>query len=189
MEAQAVKLTVLGQICLYTGVLLSILLKPSGLSSNDGLSYFGIFARTVIPYSLGLLSSAYLSWLASKHVSTPELKPLHDGYITIAILTVAIVITPYSVGPLLGWAHTAAGTALFSLQLLLSAWLTYQLHYHLLAVILTAIEFIAGVACAVYLLPEHGLLMQCQVLFQLAFGMLLIFSLARLKSRTKAVLP
>jgi hypothetical protein len=184
MGSQAIRSIVWGQACLYTGLVVAILIKPSGLASNDGISYFGTFARTVVPYTLGLLGSAYLCLIASKYIDSPEFRPLKDSLVAIALLMVFIVATPYSVKPLLDWIHTAAGTALFCLQLLLSGWLAYKLHYNIAIVVLAIIELAAGIACAIYLLPNHGLLMQCQIIFQVAFGILLIYSLHLLSRGT-----
>lgn len=189
MKAQAFKLIVLGQVCLYTGILLAILLKPQGLAANSGVSYYGIYERTIVPMAAGLLAAALLSWRAALHIGQPNLRPLRLGIIAFALLTVVIVITPYSVNSVMDWLHTAAGSALFSLQLLLSIWLCAQLHFKIWSIVLTLVELVAGIACALYLRSSHGLLVQCQILFQLAFGGLLAYSLRALKIATKAVVP
>ncbi len=181
MQPQALGLIIWGQACLYAGLTAAILLKPAGLASNDGISYFGVHARSVIPYTLGLLGSALLCWLGSRHINTPACKPLKNGLIIFAWLIAVIVATPYAAGPVMNWLHIAAGSALFSLQLLLSIWLVNRLRYKPTALAFMIVELAAGIACAVYLIPTRGFLIQCQIIFQLAFGALLIYSLKKLQ--------
>lgn len=180
MKAQALRSIVFGQLCLYAGLIVAILLKPQGLGANAGISYYGIYARTAGPMVAGLLGSASFSWLAASQMRTSSLRPVRLGLIVFALLTIVIVVTPYSVSNFLDWLHTVAGSALFSLQLLLSFWLVAKLRYNIMAILLTIIELAAGIACAFYLRPAHGLLVQFQILFQLAFGAMLIYSLSKL---------
>jgi hypothetical protein len=177
MKPQALRAIVWAQVCFVIGLAVAILLKPAGLSSNDGISYFGIYARTAVPYMIGLLGSAFLCWRASKHIDAPELALLKDMLAAFAVLTAVIVATPYSVRPILDWIHTTAGSTLFSFQLLLSIWLVRKLKYNPAVVALAIIELASGIMCAIYLLPVRGFLLQFQIFFQLAFGGLLIYSL------------
>lgn len=181
MKAQALREILLGQICLYAGLVVAILLKPQGLAANAGISYYGIYARTAGPMAAGLLGSAFFSWLAGGKIREPKLRPVRLGLLVFALLTILIVITPYSVSNFLDYLHTAAGSALFSLQLLLSFWFCAKLRYNFWPIFLTFVELAAGIACAFYLKPTHGFLIQGQTLFQLAFGILLIYSLLQVQ--------
>jgi hypothetical protein len=177
MKPQALNFVIWGQVCFYTGLVVAILLKPHGLAANAGISYYGIYARTVIPYCVSLLGSAYCSWQSALHIHYDELKPMRNALIIMAILTVIISVTPYSFNNLLDQTHQLAGTVLFSLQLLLSIWIVIRLRYTYWSVVLSAVELLAGIVCAIYLTPAHGFLIQAQILFQLAFGALLVYSL------------
>src|SRR5487761_1648497 len=135
MDSRAARTIVLGQICLYAGLALAILIKPQGLAANAGISYYGIYARTVGPMAAGLLGSAFFCWLAAGQMREPNLQPVKVGLIVFGLLTIVIVVTPYSVSNFLDWLHTTAGSALFSLQLLLSFWLVAQLRYNFWAML------------------------------------------------------
>ena len=74
-----------------------------------------------------------------------------------------------------------AGSVLFVLQLLLSGWLVVRVNYNIWAILLALLELAGGVASAAYLKYTHGLLIQSQILFQLAFGVLLIYTQPRLQ--------
>lgn len=176
---QAAKSILWGQVFLYAGLLTCILLKPAGLAANDGISYYGIYRATFLPYAVGLLGAAYFAVLAMGQLP-PEEKLLRLAIKIYAPLIAGIVITPYAAGAWVDYAHTACGSALFSLQLLLSGWLVRRLRYAWWSVGLSLVELAAGIASAVYLRPTHGFLFQSQVVFQLAFGALLILSLRAL---------
>jgi cytochrome bd-type quinol oxidase subunit 2 len=88
--------------------MIAILLKPQGLAANDGISYYGVYARTVGPMAAGLLGSAFFSWQAAEQLHDQHFKLAELSLIIFALLTIIIVITPYSVSNFLDWLHTAA---------------------------------------------------------------------------------
>jgi hypothetical protein len=177
MEAQALRWIVWAQACFLSGMLVAILLKPEGLRANDGISYYGTYSRTVLPYLVSLLGAAFFSWQAAMIITSPDLKLIRTGLAAGSLLAVAVAVTPYTVNPALNFAHIVAGSALFSLQLFLSFLLVYRLHYNMWAVMLALVELVAGIVCAHFLRPTQGLLIQFQILFQIAFGLMLVLSL------------
>jgi hypothetical protein len=153
------------------------------LSANSGISYYGIFAETFVPFEVSLLGGAAFTWLCALHVTGTDVRPVRNTLFAIAIFTCVVAATPYSYDNVLSAIHRLAGSFLFTLQLLLSFWLIAKLHHALWSVLLTTAELIAGIACALYLYPTHGFLIQSQVLFQFFFSLLLIFSLRQLPLR------
>jgi len=160
-----------------------VVLRPAGLGANDGISYYGTYRETFLPYAIGLLGAAYFAVRAIDALSADE-KMLRLSLKIYAPLIVGIVITPYAAGRWMDYLHTACGSALFFLQLCLSGWLCWRLRWVWWAVTLSFVELAAGIASAVYLNPTHGFLFQAQVLFQLAFGALLVLSLRYLLPRS-----
>jgi hypothetical protein len=177
---QAAKNILWGQIFLYTGLLVCVLLKPAGLAVNDGISYYGIYRATFFPFAAGLLGAVYFTVRAIDALPVQE-KLLRMALKVYAPLVVGIVITPYAAGRWMDYLHTACGSALFALQLVLSGWLVWRLYYVWWSVVLCLVELAAGIASAIYLRPAHGFLFQSQTVFQLAFGALLILNLRRLQ--------
>ena len=96
--------------------------------------------------------------------------------IAISILSIGIVITPYSINSALDWAHTTFGTIIFVLELILGAWIIIKLKFNSNMLMLWFIELICGIAAAIYTLPPQGFLIQSQILFQLTFGIILYIS-------------
>lgn len=180
----AVRSIVYGQLFLYVGLVVCVLLKPTGLSTNNGISYYGVYRETFFPYAVGLLGAAYFAVRAIDHLPTGE-KVVQQSLKLYAPLVVGIVITPYAVGRWMDYLHTICGATLFSLQLALSCWLVWRLRYAWWGVALVSVQLLAGIASAIYLKPPHGLLLQSQLLFQLAFGTLLALGLQRLATLSR----
>ena len=56
--------------------LLCIAIRPAGLAAHDGLSYFGSFKTTIIPYSTAFFLTAYFYWKAArKLVNSKTFRP------------------------------------------------------------------------------------------------------------------
>ncbi|HEX7368121.1 MAG TPA: hypothetical protein VF261_00505 [Candidatus Saccharimonadales bacterium] len=176
----ATRYALLSQIILYVALVVCISIRPAGLGTDHGISYYGVYANTVFFYTLGLLGAAYFTLRVISHLQGQAFKLLRLALHIYVPLVVGIVITPYAAGALMDHLHDACGTALFSLQLALSGWFIWQLRHVWWSIVLTSVEFIGGVLSAFYLGSTQGLLLQCQVLFQLAFGALLVLSLQRL---------
>lgn len=177
---RAAKYVLWSQVSLYAALLVCIVLKPNGLSVNDGISYYGNYLRTFFPYAAGLLITAFCGLRAAAVLPVSE-TTLRSSLRLYALMTAVIAITPYAAGHWVDWAHTACGATLFSLQLVLSFWLVWRLHFAWWAILLTLTEIVSGLAAAMYLAPMDGFLLQTQAVFQVAFGILLVTGLRRLR--------
>lgn len=175
-----VRTILLGQIFLYVGLVVCVIIRPAGLGANAGISYYGIYRETFFPFAVGLLGAAYFTVRARGQLDSDKSPILRTALKIYAPLIVGIVITPYAAGRWMDYLHTACGSLLFSLQLILSGWLMWRLRYVWWSVALSLVELAGGILSAIYLDPTHGFLFQTQVLFQLAFGTLLILSLQKL---------
>ena len=173
----AIRYIVYGQLCLYAGLLVCAVVKPHGLLVNDGISYYGNFRATIIPYAFALLGGAYFSIRAAEHLAQPPVKPLRYAFTAFALLAAGELVTPAFASQPVDALHRVFGIALFSLQLLVSIWLVVRLRYAWQAVALALVELIAGIAAFLYLAPAHGLLLESQVVFQTAFAALAIYAL------------
>ncbi len=150
-----------------------------GLAVNAGISYYGLYRETLLPYAAALLGAAYFA-LRAIDALPPDEKILRLALKTYALLIVGLVITPYTVSTWLNYLHIVCGTALFSLQLLLSCWVAWKLRYIWWSIGLLLVELASGIAAAHYLNLTHGFLLQSQLTFQMAFGALLVLSLPAL---------
>lgn len=181
MKPSAVRYAVYGQVCFYGDLLVAVILKPQGLTANGGISYYGIYAETILPYILALLGSAYFTIKAAEQFTSPSLSVLKHSLTAMGLLIVGVMVTPDSLSAFMDGLHRACGIALFVLQLLLSFWLIMRLRYNFWAFILTGLEFAGGLASFAWLSPHHGYLLESQIVFQLSFGGLLIYALRQLR--------
>jgi hypothetical protein len=182
MRSSAVRYIIYGQVCFYTGMLACIVLRPRGLAANNGISYYGVYRETILPYIFALLGCAYFCIKAAEQFTEPVFKLLKYAFSVIGLLVIGILVTPDSLSQFMDGLHRACGSSLFVLQLLLSGWFVTRLRYDLWAAGLTAIELAGGIASFIYLSPTQGLLLQAQVVFQLSFGALTIYALKRLQA-------
>lgn len=184
---QAARYVLYGQACFYGGLLICAVLKPQGLTANGGISYYGIYSETILPYALALAGSAYFLIKTAELYKQPSQKIICYALTAFGLLTIGVLITPDSLNPVWLWdgVHRAFGIPLFSLQLLFSGWLVVHLRYRFWAVLLIAVEFAGGLFSLIWLSPIHGWSFESQVVFQAGFGGLLIYSLPRLSFANK----
>jgi hypothetical protein len=176
MRVSRQRYIVYSQLSLFLGLLICIFIKPKGLGANAGISYYGTFLRTVLPYTVGILGGSYYCYRFAQSLLDRSLAFVRNSMITISIMSIGIVLTPYSINSTLDWMHTTFGTIIFILELIISAWVIIKLKFNSNMLMLWIIELICGIAAAIYTLPPQGFLIQSQILFQLTFGIILYLS-------------
>lgn len=184
MRSTFVRYLIIGQICFYLGLLLCILIRPEGLAANDGISYYGIYRSTILPFIIALLGSSVFCIRAGLELSKDSFKFLRYGLIIIGVLTLGVLLTPYTLSIFISDLHQDFGAMLFVCQLIISGWVAQKLNYDLRALGLVLIEFLGGLLAYYYLKPANGFLLQSQVLFQIGFSLLAVYSLPKLLIET-----
>ncbi len=171
-----------GQLSLFTSLVASSFLLPDALSANDGFSFFGANARTVMPYTIGLLLSALFSVLFALALpKTRDYFPAKLGFQCLALLLLSMTLIQYNLSGSFYGLHTSIGAALFFLEVALAAWMVFKLRWDSINVSSLALMVIAGIASGLYLRPTVGLLLQSQVVFQIFFAVILIRSSQKIK--------
>lgn len=183
MKPEVLRFAIYAQVCLYLGLMVCIAIRPAGLAANGGISYYGIYKQTIFPFSIALAGSALFTIRAGLNISNQSIKVLRVGLISIGGLTLGVLLTPDSLSHFFDGLHRGFGSTLFILQILISFWFSRLLNYSMITILLILAEFIGGIASLIYLAPAHGLLIQAQIFFQLAFGALLIYSLPKLAAK------
>jgi heme A synthase len=147
-------------------------LLPAGLTSTDGLSYFGVHARSLPAYiaflalyAMTLLRSSRL--LAIKY-ATPAMRKL-VWFMVFCIVMLAI--TPYTLSVTVHIIHDSFGISLFIAQLILVIWLTAKKRRGLdiLLVCLLCLQFAAGIASLLSLTSYLPFEIPGQLVFQVVF--------------------
>ena len=180
IHLRTIKLFTSGLGCFSLGLAICVILKPVGLSVNSGISYFGNYRLTIVPYIIAILGYGIFLLLLAGCIKAKDLWPLKYSLYIFAFLSLIITITPYSVSSFLNMAHTTSGTILFVWQLLLSAWLIAKMGYKIWPIIFTGLMLISGIGSAFYIKGPNGFLIQTQIIFQLSFAALMYYTLRRL---------
>lgn len=177
MNRSSVRYLLYAQACFYVGLIICVLLKPTGLTINGGISYYGIYKLTIIPYCLALLGAAYWCLRSAKGVTD---QVIVFTLVSMSVLLVGLVITPDTGGRFIADAHVLCGSVLFIIQLLASGWLISRTQYDLWVIGWALIELAGGIASLIYLSPKNGYLLESQVVFQFSFGVLFFYSISKL---------
>ncbi len=179
-----INLIILAEIILFLGLFISILLKPESLSINNGISYFGIIGRTIPTYILSLVGSsliiAYFSFFNIK-----KFYLIKYLLIFIFIFVIGLVIFPYNINNFYSKMHELFGVLIFVSELVISFYIAIIFKKRWINSFLLFIELIAGILSAFYLNPSTGFLLQSQMLYQLAFGLILIINKNTLQQEVK----
>ena len=185
--SRSMSLFVASQASLYVGLIICMIIRPESLRVNEGISYFGNFPQTIIPYALGLLISIGLAVAAGWALAPgPYTGPVKWGLYAFALGGFGILITPSLSVTWISLTHEWIGAALFFLQFILTTWIVLYIKRDWLNIGLLGVLIAAGLAAAFYLNPPVGLLMQCQLIFQIAFGLIILRSLEAIESMPAA---
>jgi hypothetical protein len=173
-----------GLIIFFILLVICIFIRPTGLIANSGISYYGVYWNTLIPYTLAFLAVSISTWKSAKTISN-DMKI--NRYVRLAlqlftILFLGILLTPHTVLP---YEHVMFGSTLFALQLVLGVILVFVVSRDFWNSILLTTAFLSGVASFIYLNTSHGYMIQAQVIFQIAIWILFIRALLYLESQAR----
>lgn len=171
-----------GQLGLVALLALSVLLLPRGVADQKALSYYGAQTTTVAPYTLAFLSAALGTQRALRLLPARSgpLRRLRGALRAILILLLAVLATPYTGESALDWLHLTFAATLFTSATVLALWLAARVLCDWPTRALTAIQVAAGLLVLLSESNSVHLLAAGELLFVLAFGLLLIRSLAQL---------
>ncbi len=171
-----------GLFSFFVLLLICVIIRPEGLGANNGISYYGTYANTIVPYSLAFLVESVVMWRASSIMGKNTKFDRNISYAlkVFAILFIGILITPHTV---LGWEHKIIGTTLFGIQFVMCIAFVLYILSDFLNVILLALLFISGLLSLMYLIVPMGFMIQAQVIFQISVWLIFIRSFIYSHSR------
>jgi len=166
------RLLLLAQLAFWSCVLLCFAVTGGGLGHNHGFSVYGGKWTTILPWAVGIAAAAALIWRAADEL-TDEDPPLARCLRINVVLLVFILLTPDSIDQFFYVAHIVASVALFLFQAIVGLWLVLRSRSSVvlqLYVVQIAAGLVAGASQAQWI----GLLSPGILVFQLAFGALLV---------------
>lgn len=166
---------ILGQTALGIMLLVNILLFPSVVYSNQGISHFGVQAKTIFSYGVGFLACSYLTLLAAHAIPARNHQTitLKRALILLSLLLFAILLTPFSLNVFFDWSHMIVAGLLFSFELVFSAWLLRN-RSDVINRCLFAIQVAGSLSAGFSLLNTVELMFIGQLVVEIAFSILLV---------------
>lgn len=158
---------------------LCFVLAPEILINNAGFSYFGIIAKTFPFYALAILVVSGAYFIAAHAIfSVSGFRLERWSFLLIGLIIVGVLLTPYSVSPLMAKLHEDFGTTLFIVQLTLSGWWSIKRRLAGSASALFIIQALAGLATLLWI--HHVILfgILSQAVFQTIFSFTILAVLA-----------
>ncbi len=160
-------------IVFFILLLICIFIRPTGLIANSGISYYGKYLDTLIPYTLAFLAFGAATW-KSAAIINKEAK--FDKYVRralqiITILFLGVLVTPHT---LLPQEHVFFGSTLFAMQLVSATMLVFMVKRDLINSILLIVAYFSCLASLIFLNTSHGWMIQSQVIFQISIWLLFI---------------
>lgn len=158
---------------LLASVVACIAIRPQGLWANDGLSYYGVFESTLIPYILGFLVFGLFVFRAADRLSgKPEAAPLMWLLRACIVPLFGLAVKPHNIQPF-ERVHLTFGTLLFLLEVVIGLWLLWVSRDVWVALSI-GLLLAGAVASLLYLPLNRGYLLEGQIFFQLAFWLLVV---------------
>jgi hypothetical protein len=150
------------------------LVHGDGVQDN-GISYYGVHSRTIVFAIIGYLAGAIGLWRASTIFKEGGLDPLvWVGVRVVAVMLVLLLVTPYTGGAFLNWAHMTTGVIGALVQLAIS-WTLVRRVVSLGVATGFGVQLLGGVLGALSLPDWHfQILLTAEVLIELGFSWCLL---------------
>jgi len=178
----------LGQASLFGFLLICLALTPHFLLeyNEGGVSNYGLYAKTVVPYTLAFGLCGSLTLLAARFIpkGIASYKTLRISLAALGILLIIVLVStyPYKVNNALNVIHVDVGTALAFLELGLGMWFALVLARDLKNIAFFAVQVIGfGLGVLTHFGVIH-ILFITEMLTSFAFGIVLVRTVVRLTS-------
>jgi hypothetical protein len=167
---------IFSEAILFIGLAVCILIRPAGLAANNGISYYGTFHNTLLPYIIALAGSSFCLVLITIFYLKGSWQDnlIKTIFTLLFFLIIGIIIFPYNVNRTYADIHATLGTIIFSTQFIISIIFTFINPRDIYGLIILIIEFVGGLVSIYYLKPAHGFLIQGQIIAQFGFALFII---------------
>ncbi|MGC8509878.1 MAG: hypothetical protein ACP5PB_03280 [Acidimicrobiales bacterium] len=155
----------------FVSLVLCVIIDHGLTARNDGISFYGVFHRTIVILITGFAAAAVGLWrTASYYASLAAPSLLVIGVRAVAVGLFLLLVTPYDGGTFLNWSHMTVGTAMALVQIALTTALVRR-HRSVGSVVAWGIQLVAGVLAALSLPDWHfPNLLLGESFFEVGFG-------------------
>jgi hypothetical protein len=170
---------VLAQLAFWVCVGLCFAVTGGGLGDNHGFSVYGGRWTTILPWAVGISAAAMLLWRGADALADDDPALARCLRINVVLL-VFILLTPDSIDQFFYVAHIVASVALFLFQAGVGLWLVLRTRSNVVLQ-LYVLQITAGLVAGASQAQWIGLLSPGILVFQLAFGALVVSLPAELR--------
>jgi hypothetical protein len=171
---------VIADAVLFGSLVVAAFVFPTTKVETYGISYYLVHLRTFLIVATGFLLCDAIVWHVLRLLpgNNNELKWMRKTLVATAVLMIGVLATPYTLDTFFNWAHMILGAALFIVQLTYALWLAWDRRRDLMLWSFVTVQILSGIS-AMLSLPNDGLhfLIQGEVVFQVAFSLILIHGL------------
>jgi hypothetical protein len=171
------------RISFFVFLIPCIFLMPEIFRQDLGLSNYGVSWVTIVPYTLGFLTSAYFTVRAALALSRASRvrRVFRYGLLTVAALQIALLALPDVRLEALRHAHLVVGMTLFGAELALSLWMAAFTRAKTADFLLVGLQTLACISAYFSLGGKPPLEAPSQLVFQLCFISLSIQAAQRIE--------
>ncbi|HEY1222314.1 MAG TPA: hypothetical protein VGE75_02315 [Acidimicrobiales bacterium] len=177
------------QAFFFLCVSVCLFINHSSRAETSGISFYGVYHRTLAIIVLGFAVASFGLWRASTYLARAGLAHLSVlGLRSLAAGLVLLLLTPYNKGTFLNWAHMSVGVVMALIQLALAAQLM-MLHRSWQAVGAFVIQLFGGIWAGASL-PDwrFSYLLLGELIFELGFAWCLVeWTYALFSRRSRSV--
>ena len=189
MRYKSVRLLLAAEINFFVMLGVCYLLDPHVPTDKYGISYYGNYLRTLIPYALAfVVSGTLILWATSAvRAASTELERARLGLRLLGVLMICLVFVPSLFNAFVGKIHVVIGGGIFLDQMLLTVWFV---HWHKRSFInfgLLTVMVLSGVVTGLSVPDVVDIMFVMHVIYQLAAGMLMVQALAYWLEHSTAV--
>jgi len=173
----------LTQLSFFLALVWCITIDHSAIAETDGISFYGVYHRTILILLVGYSIAALGLWrVSSYYADAGAPAPMVGGTRAVGLGLFALLATPYNQGTFLNWTHMIAGVVMALVQLAIAIALVAR-QRTALALVAFAVQFGGGLLAAASLPSWHfPYLLLGEMIYEVGFGIILfvwIGSLAR----------
>ena len=173
-----IKYFLLGQVCGYGGIALSMLILPEGLRANAGVSYFGAHWETIGPFGGGLLIMTVCAIRVCQYLPKSAFYFKLQAMI-IAVLLFSVAVIPFGSTPWMASAHERLSELLFLFQLVMAGYVAVVLRRNVIGFGLVAAGLFSAIVTLSYWAPDMRMLYIGELITQAIFSISTFYGLQR----------
>ncbi len=165
------RLLVVTQLIFFGALLWCVVLVHNHAAENAGISYYAVHSQTVALAVIGYAAAAVGLWRTSTIFRGAGVEAVGWlGLRAVAVMLILLLVTPYSGGTFLNWAHMTVGVAGALLQLAMT-WMLLRRTRSSTVALAGAVQLLGGIVAALSL-PDWSFeyLLAGEIVFQVGFA-------------------